>query len=106
MFRGAKLNLCNKDLMTLFYSLQLWFYSFDICNPNDDFISINETRKRCCLFFKTCNNQKDICLVFAEILVRIYLNLTKIFMKFSLKNITIFITWNLLTMNVLATYLA
>ena len=77
MFRGAKLNLCNKDLMTLFYSLRLWFYSFDICNPNDDFISINETRKRCCLFFKTCNNQKDICLVFAEILVRIYLNLTK-----------------------------
>ena len=68
MFRGAKLDLCNKDLMTLFYSLRLWFYSFDICNPNDDFISINETRKRCCLFFKTCNNQNDTCLVFTEIL--------------------------------------
>ena len=63
--------------MMLFYSLRLRFYSFDICNPNDDFISINETRKRCCLFLKTCNDQKDICLVFTEILVQIYLNLTK-----------------------------
>ena len=76
-FRGVKLDVCNRDRMMLFYSLRLRFYSFDICNPNDDFISINETRKRCCLFLKTCNDQKDICLVFTEILVQIYLNLTK-----------------------------
>ena len=38
-----------------------------------------------------------------EILVQIYLNLTKN-MKFSLKNITIFIAWNFLTINVLATH--
>ena len=77
MFRGVKLDVCNRDLMILFYSLRLWFYSFDICNPNDKFISINETRKQCCFFFKTCDNQKDICLVFTGILVWIYLNLTK-----------------------------
>ena len=55
----------------------LWFYSFDMFNLNDDFISINETRKQCCLFFKTCIDQKDICFVFTKILVQIYLNLTK-----------------------------
>ena len=65
MFRGIKLDVCNKDHVMLFYSLRLWFYSFDICNPNDDFISINETGKQC-LFFKTCNNQKNICLVFSR----------------------------------------
>ena len=65
MFGGIKLDVCNKDLVTLFYSLRLWFYSIDICNPNDDFISINETRKRRCLFFETCNNQKNIYLVFS-----------------------------------------
>ena len=53
------------------------FVSFDICNLNHDFISINETKKQGCLFFKTCNDQKDIWLVFKEILLRIYLNLTK-----------------------------
>ena len=42
--------------MTLSYSLRLWFYSFNICNRNDDFISINETRKQCSLFF---NDQED-----------------------------------------------
>ena len=65
MFSGIKLDVCNKDLVMLFYSLRLWFYSFDICNPNDDFISINETRKQH-LFFKSCNNQKNICLVFSR----------------------------------------
>ena len=29
------------------------------------------------MFFKTCNDQKDVCLVFTEIPVRTYLNLTK-----------------------------
>ena len=77
MFRGVTSDGCNRDLMTLFYSLRLWFYSFDICNPNDDFISINETKKQSFLFFKTCNDQKDICLVFTEIPVRVYLNLMK-----------------------------
>ena len=70
MFRGVTSDGCNRDLMTL-------FYSFNICNPNDDFISINETKKQSCLFFKTCNDQKDICLVFTEILVRVNLNLMK-----------------------------
>ena len=55
MFRGIKLDVCNKDHVML-------FYSFDICNPNDDFIFINETRKQC---LTTCNNQKNICLVFS-----------------------------------------
>ena len=59
MFRGVTSDGCNRDLMTLFYSLRLWFYSLNICNPNDDFISINETKKQSCLFFKTCNDQKD-----------------------------------------------
>ena len=77
MFRTVKLNVCNSDLMTLFYILRLWFYSFNICNRSDDYLSINETNKQGCLFFKTCKDPKDICLVFAEILLRIYLNLTK-----------------------------
>ena len=63
MFREVKLDVYNRDLMTLFHSLRLWFYSFDICNANDDFISVNESRKGYCLFFKTCNDQKGICLV-------------------------------------------
>ena len=60
-----------------FYGSKLWFYSFDICNCNQNFISINETKKQGPLFFQTCNDQKDICFVFTEILVGIYLNLTK-----------------------------
>ena len=77
MFRGVKLDVCKKDLKTLLNGLRWWFYSFDIYNPKDDFLSINETNKQGCLFYKTCNDQKNICLVFAEILVRIYLSLTK-----------------------------
>ena len=62
----------------MFHNLKQWFYNFyDIYNPSSGFIFINETNKQGCLFFKTCNNQKDICLVFTELLVRTYLNLTK-----------------------------
>ena len=73
MFKGVKLDVCNRDLMTLFYGSKLWFYSLDNCNRNHDFISINETKKQDCLIFKTWNNQKDNCLVFTRILIRIYL---------------------------------
>ena len=41
------------------------------------FLSINETNKQGCISFETCNNQKDVFLVFTEIPVRIYLNLIK-----------------------------
>ena len=77
MFKGLKLDNCNRYLVMLFYGSKLWFYNFDICNPNLNFISIYKTKKQGCLFFKTCYDQKDICLVFAEKLVPIYLNLTK-----------------------------
>ena len=53
MFKGVTLDVCNRDLMTLFYDSKLWFYSFDICNPNHSFISINENKKQGCLVFKT-----------------------------------------------------
>ena len=106
MIREVKLDVYNRDLMTLFHSLRLWFYSFDICNANYDFISINESRKGYCLFFKTCNDQKGVCLVFTEILARIYLNLNKNIYEIFAKNINIFIAGNLLTTNVLATHIA
>ena len=51
--------------MTLLYSLRLWFYSFNICNHNDDFMCINETRK---LYFLTI-------MKITEILLEIYLDL-------------------------------
>ena len=105
MFREVKLDVYNRDLMTLFHSLRLWFYSFDICNANDDFISVNESRKGYCLFFKTCNDQKGICLVFTEIFARIYLNLNKNIYEMFTKNINIFSAGNLLTTNVLATHI-
>ena len=53
MLKGVTLDVCNRDLMALFYDSKLWFYSFDICNPNHNFISINENEKRGCLVFKT-----------------------------------------------------
>ena len=61
----------------MFHNSRQWFYSFSICNPNSDLISINETNKQGCLFLKTCNNQKDVCLASMEILVQTCLNLTK-----------------------------
>ena len=106
MFKGVKLDVCNRELMTLFYGSKLWFYSFDICNPNQDFTSINEAKKQGRLFFKTCNDQNDICFVFKETLLGICLNLTKNIYEIFIKNITIFIAWTFLTMNVLATYIA
>ena len=78
MFKDVKLkDVCNRDITAIFHNSKQWFYSFDFCNPNSDFIYINKTNKQGCLFFKTCNNQKDVCLVFTGILVRTYLNLTK-----------------------------
>ena len=106
MFREVKLDVYNRDLMTLFHSLRLWFYSFDIRNANDDFISINESRKGYCLFFKTCNDEEGVCLVLTETLARIYLNLNKNIYEIFTKNINIFIAGNLLTTNVLATHIA
>ena len=82
MFKGLKLDNCNRDLVILFYGSKLWFYNFDICNPNLNFISIYKTKKQGSLFFKTCYDQKDICLD------------QKIFTKLSLRNMTIFIDWN------------
>ena len=61
----------------MFHNQRQWFYSLNICNPNSDLVSINEANKQGCLFLKTCDNQKDVCLVFTEIPVRTYLNLTK-----------------------------
>ena len=78
MFKDVKLiDVCNRDITAMFHGLKQWFYNFDICNSNSDFISINETNRQRCLFFKTCNNQKDVRLVFTEILLRTYLNVTK-----------------------------
>ena len=71
------IDVCNRDITAICHNSKHCFYSFDICNPNTDFISINETNKQGYLFLKACNNQKDVCLVFTEILVRTYLNLTK-----------------------------
>ena len=46
-------------------------------SKNYSYHTLNETNKCSCLFFKTCNNEVQICLIFIEILLRIYLNLTK-----------------------------
>ena len=75
------IDVCNRDITVMFHNSKHRFYSFDICNPNTDFIFINETNKQGYLFFKACNNQKDVCLVFTETLVRTYLNLTKNYYK-------------------------
>ena len=50
MFKDVKLDVCNRDLMTLFYGSKLWFHNFDICNLNLNFIPINETKKRLLTF--------------------------------------------------------
>ena len=60
-FKDVKLiDVCNRDITAMLHNLKHLFYSFDICNPNPDFISINETNKRGCLFLKTCNNKKYV----------------------------------------------
>ena len=33
MFKGLKLDNCNRDLVMPCYGSKLWFYNFDICNP-------------------------------------------------------------------------
>ena len=78
MFKDVKLkDFCNRDITAIFHNSKQWFYSFDFCNPNSNFIYINKTNKQGCLFLKTCNDQKDVYLVLTGILVRTYLNLTK-----------------------------
>ena len=42
----------------MFQNSKRWFYSFDICNPNYDFISINETSKQGCLILKPATIKK------------------------------------------------
>ena len=106
MFKGLKLDNCNRYLVMLFYGSKLWFYNFDICNPNLNFISIYKTKKQGCLFFKTCYDQKDICLVFAEKLVPIYLNLTKNIYKIFTKKYGHLYWLEFSTMNVLTTHIA
>ena len=66
-----------RDMKTMFRSKNYWYHTLDICNPNDRFISNNETNKCGWLFFKTRINEVQVCLVFIEILLCIYLNLTK-----------------------------
>ena len=82
LFKTVKLvDLSCMDMKTMFKSRRYWHHSLDICNPNDKFISVNETRKCGCLLFKTCNNEAQACLVFIEILLNtiknIYENFTE-----------------------------
>ena len=57
MFKTINLiDLLCKDMTAMFKKGKYCFHSFDICNSNDNFISVNETRKHGCLFFKACNN--------------------------------------------------
>ena len=82
MFKTIKLiDLCCKDMAAIFKKEKYCFHSFHIGNTNDNFISVNETRKHDCLFFKACNNEIQVSTAFIEIILRIYLDIKKTFME-------------------------
>ena len=61
MFRTVKLvDLSCMDMKTMFKTRRYWYHSLDICNPNNKFIFVNETRKCGCLSFRTCNNEAQV----------------------------------------------
>ena len=61
------LDLCSPSMAELFKHKRYWFHTFDICNLNDKFICIMESRKQRCMFFKTCNIEAQVCMAFIEI---------------------------------------
>ena len=77
MFSTVKLlDLCSPSMAETFKHKRYWSQTFDICNLNDKFICIMKCRKQGCMFFKTCK-MTQVCMAFIEILLRLYLNITK-----------------------------
>ena len=77
MFSTMKLlDLCSPSMVKMLRQKCFWSYTSDICNLNDKFICITESRKEGCMFFKTCNNAVQVYMTFVKILLRLYLNMT------------------------------
>ena len=64
MFLTVKLlDLYSPSMVEMFKHKRYWSHTIDICNLNDEFIRIMKSRKQVCMFFKTCNNEAQVCMV-------------------------------------------
>ena len=88
MLKDVKLiDVFDKDITAMFQNSKRWFHKFNINNTMILYV-LTKLNKQGCLFFKTCNDQKDVCFILTEILVQIYLNLAKNICEIFTKNYT------------------